>query len=178
MRAEGKLDWNSLPFYEKMINITFLQKRREFVQQSFVRKEIRNGLNGLKSKRLWLALAVAVAAVGGGAAYRAGMRGLDVAPSTVNAELTGMIAAQSDEQGRAIPVQVADKPLEPMDLNKATLEQLDALPGIGPAKAQAILETRRARRGFKRIDELLDVPGIGVKTLDKLKPYLIIEPAG
>jgi comEA protein len=143
---------------------------------------------GLKLWRPWLAItvgvAVAVAAIGGVAAYRAGMPGQDGKnewadfPTTMNAELASMIAAQTDEHGRAIPVQETEKPLEPMDLNKATLEQLDALPGIGPAKAQAILEARKALGRFKRVDDLLDVPGIGAKTLDKLKPYLITEPAG
>ncbi|MCC2687071.1 MAG: Competence protein ComEA-like protein with helix-hairpin-helix repeat region [Paenibacillaceae bacterium] len=129
-------------------------------------------------RRLGLPVLAAAAVVGGGVAYQAGIQGADDAPSTVNAELAAMIAAQTDEQGRAIPVKVIEKPLEPVDLNKATLEQLDALPGIGPAKAEAILETRRAHGGYKRIDELLDVPGIGAKTLDKLKPHLILEPAG
>jgi competence protein ComEA len=125
-----------------------------------------------------LPVLAAAAVVGGGAAYQAGMQGADSASPTVNAELAAMIAAQTDEQGRAIPVQTVEQPQAPIDLNKATLEQLDALPGIGPAKAQAILETRLSHGGFKRIDELLDVPGIGAKTLDKLKPHLILEPAG
>jgi competence protein ComEA len=48
-----------------------------------------------------------------------------------------------------------------VDLNTATLEQLDALPGIGPSTAQAILDHRRTHGRFRSIDELLEVRGIG-----------------
>lgn len=57
----------------------------------------------------------------------------------------------------------------PLDLNAATLEQLDALPGVGPTTAQAIV-TRRERNGpFTSVDDLLDVPGIGPAKLDALR---------
>ena len=49
----------------------------------------------------------------------------------------------------------------PLDLNTATLEQLDGLPGVGPATAQAILDYRAAHGAFHSINELLRVRGIG-----------------
>jgi len=49
----------------------------------------------------------------------------------------------------------------PLDLNTATLEQLDALPGVGPATAQAILDYRAAHGAFHSLNELLRVRGIG-----------------
>ena len=48
-----------------------------------------------------------------------------------------------------------------VDLNTATLDQLDALPGIGPSTAQAILDHRRTHGRFRSVDELLEVRGIG-----------------
>lgn len=57
----------------------------------------------------------------------------------------------------------------PVNLNTATLEQLDALEGIGPATAQQILDFRDANDGFGSIEELGDVPGIGDKRLATLR---------
>ena len=58
-----------------------------------------------------------------------------------------------------------------LDLNTATLSQLRTLPGIGPAMAERIVESRK-RRLFGSVDDLLDVRGIGEKKLAKLRPYV------
>ena len=69
-----------------------------------------------------------------------------------------------------------------LNLNTATKEELIALPGIGPAKAQAILDYRKANGAFKSVDELKDVKGIGAKRFEKLKGELTVgaspKPAG
>nr|WP_240542123.1 helix-hairpin-helix domain-containing protein [Bifidobacterium sp. CP2] len=57
-----------------------------------------------------------------------------------------------------------------LDLNTATLDQLDAISGIGPVTAQRILDYRASIGRFTSVDQLLDVPGIGVKTLEKIRP--------
>ena len=59
--------------------------------------------------------------------------------------------------------------LAAINLNTATREELVALPGIGPAKAQAILDYRKDHGGFKSVEELKDVKGIGAKRYEKLK---------
>ena len=63
-----------------------------------------------------------------------------------------------------------------VNLNTATKEELIALPGIGPAKAQAILDYRKANGAFKSVEELKDVKGIGAKRFEKLKPELTVTP--
>ncbi len=60
----------------------------------------------------------------------------------------------------------------PLDLNRATAEDLDAIPGIGPALAQQIVDYRKAHGPFKKIEDLMEVSGIGPENLQKLKPYL------
>lgn len=58
----------------------------------------------------------------------------------------------------------------PVNLNTATAEQLDTLDGVGPATATKILEWRRAHGGFRSVEDLTQVPGIGPKKLAALKP--------
>jgi competence protein ComEA len=61
-----------------------------------------------------------------------------------------------------------------VNLNTATLEQLDGLPGVGPVTAQKILDWRTAHGSFTAIDELLEVDGIGEKTLADMAPHLTL----
>ena len=63
----------------------------------------------------------------------------------------------------------------PVDLNTATIEQLDALPGIGPATAQKIVADRTENGPFRSVDDLLRVTGIGAKKLDALKDLVTVR---
>ncbi|HEY9898535.1 MAG TPA: ComEA family DNA-binding protein [Pantanalinema sp.] len=60
----------------------------------------------------------------------------------------------------------------PVALNTATLLELDALPGIGPAIAGDIIAYRKKQGGFRSLDELREVPGIGERKLSRLRPFL------
>jgi competence protein ComEA len=60
----------------------------------------------------------------------------------------------------------------PVDLNTATAEQLDALPGVGPATSAAILTYRSSHGRFRSVTELLEVPGIGPAKLEALRPLV------
>jgi competence protein ComEA len=62
-----------------------------------------------------------------------------------------------------------------VNLNTATVEQLEVLNGIGPAKAQAIVDYRKKNGNFKTVDDLNNVPGISDKTLAKLKPEITVS---
>lgn len=59
-----------------------------------------------------------------------------------------------------------------LDLNRATLAELDALPGVGPVTAQAILAWREQHQRFNRVEELLEIDGIGAKTLERIEPHV------
>lgn len=63
----------------------------------------------------------------------------------------------------------------PFDLNAATPEQLDGLPGIGPALAARIVAYRDERGPFARLEHLTNVKGIGARTLEKLRPCLTVR---
>jgi competence protein ComEA len=62
-----------------------------------------------------------------------------------------------------------------VDINNASQAELETLNGIGPAKAQAIIEYRKKSGGFKSVDELDQVPGIGQATLANLKKDVAIS---
>jgi competence ComEA-like helix-hairpin-helix protein len=61
------------------------------------------------------------------------------------------------------------------DLNSATSVELQRLPGIGPVKADRILELREKLGGFDSIEQLDQVNGIGMKTVERLRPFVTIE---
>ena len=65
-----------------------------------------------------------------------------------------------------------------LDVNQATAEDLDGLPGIGPVLARRIVDYRQSHGPFKKIDELENVSGIGPKKLEQLRPYVIVAEEG
>jgi competence protein ComEA len=61
-----------------------------------------------------------------------------------------------------------------LDLNRATVQELEALPQVGPALAQRIVEFRTKHGPFKSVDDLLKVQGIGEKMLGKLRDRVTV----
>jgi competence protein ComEA len=62
----------------------------------------------------------------------------------------------------------------PLDLNRATVDELDALPGVGPATAAAIVAHREANGPFATVDELEAVRGIGPAKLESIRPLVTV----
>ncbi|UCC82039.1 MAG: ComEA family DNA-binding protein [Gemmatimonadota bacterium] len=63
-----------------------------------------------------------------------------------------------------------------VDLNRASVKELQALPGIGPARASAIVRWRGEHGSFETVDDLLEVPGIGPATLERLRALVVVGP--
>jgi len=61
-----------------------------------------------------------------------------------------------------------------VDLNSASEEQLQEVPGIGPSLAKKIVDFRKENGPFKSVDDLLKVRGIGEKSLERLRPHLTV----
>ena len=80
----------------------------------------------------------------------------------IGEEIPSEVAPSSTASGSTTATQ-------PLDLNQATLQQLDALPGIGPATAQAILDYRAQHGRFRSVDDLLNVRGIGDAKLEQVR---------
>jgi competence protein ComEA len=64
-----------------------------------------------------------------------------------------------------------------LDLNRATRSELALMPGVGASKAQGIDDYRRSHGPFRKLDDLRNVPGIGPKTFDKIRPWLFVDAA-
>src|SRR5216684_7860690 len=68
-------------------------------------------------------------------------------------------------------------PTKPVNINTATSEELQQVPGIGPATAEKILQMRKSYGPFKSVDDLLAIRGLGKKRLDKMRKYLTVGKA-
>lgn len=88
------------------------------------------------------------------------------APSTASAAAAIGAVAGSDD--------AAAPPAAPVNLNTASAEELQTLDGVGPATAAAILEYRTQQGGFRSVDDLDQVPGIGPKTMEALRDSVIV----
>ena len=102
---------------------------------------------------------VVVAVLAGGAVYAS--RVSEGAPKVVYTAALEEVAAESQGSLK-------------VDINSADVEELDELPEVGPATAEAIIEYRRANGSFTAVDELEGVPGIGPTTIQKIEPFATV----
>jgi len=110
----------------------------------------------------------------GGARGRVDLSGLNLARVLVDGEQ--ILVGKPAPGGLAASASTAapDATGALVNLNTATAEQLDTLPGVGPVTAQKILEWRGSHGAFSAVDELLEVDGIGEKTLADLAPHVTL----
>lgn len=87
-------------------------------------------------------------------------------PVVGGAEWPGAVQEQNESEPKRI------------DVNTATAEELQSVPGIGTTLARRIVEFREEHGPFEKVDDLLNVRGIGVASLDKLRPFLSIKKIG
>jgi competence protein ComEA len=108
---------------------------------------------------------------------------------TLSALIVAMSMAMPSIASQAKPSKpkpAAGAPTTPVNLNTATVADLQALPGVGASTAKLIIEHREKNGGFKKIEELMNIKGIGEKSFLKLKPMVTVasekaerqDPAG
>ena len=103
------------------------------------------------------------------------MRSLILALAMAALVLAPAAAQASQKTKAAKPAASSAAPSSPVNLNTATQQQLESLPGIGPRAAERILEYRQKNGSFKKIEELMNVKGIGEKSFLKLKPLITVS---
>lgn len=86
---------------------------------------------------------------------------------TVAAPSSASALQEKSQDAKAAPAQV-------VNLNTAPAEQLERLPGVGPSTAARIIEYRQKNGGFKKIEEVMNVRGIGEKAFLKMKSQLTV----
>lgn len=94
--------------------------------------------------------------------------------SGLSATIETVSAGVAEEEAASEPL----RPGERIDPNTAPAAQLRRLPGVGPAKASAILQSRNRGAVYRRPEDLLRVPGIGPRTLETLAPHLDLPGSG
>ena len=94
----------------------------------------------------------------------------------MNETATGPPASGGPSQGGPSPGGATDAGSTggKIDLNTATAEQLDALPGVGPVTAKAIVDWRTSNGGFSSVDQLAEVDGIGPARLQRLRGLVTV----
>ncbi len=90
--------------------------------------------------------------------------------------VTALQAQRADSEPPAVAATERAPESAPIDLNRATEEQLQALPGVGPARARAIVALRERLGGFRHVRQLLRVRGIGRATFRRIRPLVTVAP--
>ncbi|MGH3008305.1 MAG: ComEA family DNA-binding protein [Gaiellaceae bacterium] len=112
-------------------------------------------------------------AAAGGATGKAQIDAVNLAAPVADGEQVVVPGSGAGGAAAVSSPAAGSSPSAPLDLNTATLEQLDALPGIGPVTAQKILDYRAQHGAFHSVAELEGVPGIGPSHMAQLKGLVI-----
>jgi competence protein ComEA len=103
------------------------------------------------------------------------MRRVGFVMALLAAMALGSHTAEAAQQ-KASKAKAEAAPSAPLNLNTATVAQLEALPGVGTNTAKLIVEHRQKNGGFKKVEELMNIKGIGEKSFLKLKPMVTVAP--
>jgi comEA protein len=93
-------------------------------------------------------------------------------PTKASKAVRSSVAVKSEARSKSTVLPAVKFPI---DINRADAKMLEALPGVGPSTAQKILAYREENGGFKSIDDLDEVKGIGPVKLEKMRPFVVVR---
>lgn len=121
-------------------------------------------LKGKPTKTEWLLLAMAAIF----------LIGLLATPTEEAVSIGTGVTVITQRQAEEEVTPAAPEDVGPININTAGADDLDTLPGIGPVLAQRIIEYRAAHGPFQKVNDLLEVKGIGPATLDKVRDHVTV----
>ncbi|HKM89667.1 MAG TPA: helix-hairpin-helix domain-containing protein, partial [Candidatus Acidoferrales bacterium] len=90
-------------------------------------------------------------------------------------DLAGPLSGPLTDLHDSVSDRFRKHPDHPVDLNSATAEELQQLPGVGPATAAQIIRFREQSGPFRRAEDILAIPRITRRTLDRIRPYIVVN---
>lgn len=111
----------------------------------------------------------------GGPSPQASLERLNLAAMVQEGQLITVPTLVPTPSGTALPANAPDNDQGLININLADAPELDRLPGIGPTLAQEIVRYREANGPFARIEDLLNVPGIGPAKLDQVRDLITVQ---
>ncbi len=109
----------------------------------------------------------------GGMTKEADQTSVNLAQKIVD-EMVILVARTASEGTNASPASPGSESTGKVRINQASVEEIQALPGIGPSKAEAIIKHREENGLFKKPEDLLEVSGIGEKTLENMLDMILV----
>ena len=111
----------------------------------------------------------------GGMTENADSKNLNLAQKVSDESLVYVPSKEETDIQEASPNTTSSKESKKVNINKASLEELKQVKGLGGKRAQDIIDYRETKGTFKSVDDLKNVSGIGAKTIEKLKDYVTVD---
>ena len=111
----------------------------------------------------------------GGMTENADSKNLNLAQKVSDESLVYVPSKEETDIQEASPNTTSSKETKKVNINKASLEELKQVKGLGGKRAQDIIDYRESKGTFKSVDDLKKVSGIGAKTIEKLKDYVTVD---
>ena len=153
-----------------------IEETTEVVEQDLITVDVKGAVKspGIYNLPLGSRVHDAVQKAGGMTEY-ADSKNLNLAQKVSDESLVYVPSKEETDIQEASPNTTSSKETKKVNINKASLEELKQVKGLGGKRAQDIIDYRESNGKFKSVDELKKVSGIGAKTIEKLKDYVTVD---